>query len=222
MTWARRTWLDVAPVVLHEVRLNGRALDVASCRRSDRAARPGRGQRGRGRPRDDGLQPRRPGPAPQRSTPPTARHYVYGHAFLDAAPRMFALLRPARPQGALHRRRGTAPAEWTVARQRRGDAYRAGPHGRWRPPRRWRRTSSRSAPGPTSPSRRARRHPAGRPRAALAASRTGPAGRRRCFTLTRQCFDHYHGCSASGTRSASTTRCSSRSSTPARWRTPAA
>ena len=51
------TWLDIAPVVLHEVRLNGRALDVAELLDGRiAAARPGRGQR-RGRPRDDGLQP---------------------------------------------------------------------------------------------------------------------------------------------------------------------
>ena len=43
----------------------------------------------------------------------------------------------------------------------------------------------------------------------------------RLFTETKQGFDFYHRPSACGTRSASTTSCSCRSSTRARWRTPA-
>ena len=51
---------------LHAVTLNGRPLDPASAvRRAARAGRPGGRQRARGRG-DDGLQPRRPGAAPQR------------------------------------------------------------------------------------------------------------------------------------------------------------
>ena len=34
--------------------------------------------------------------------PADGRHYVYGMCFMDAAPSDLRLLRPARPQGAVH------------------------------------------------------------------------------------------------------------------------
>ena len=216
------TWLDVARVVLHEVRLNGRALDVGGPdRRPVRAPGPRRGQRGRGRAR------RWPTAATARactapSTRPTARPTSTATRFLAAAPRMFALLRPARPQGALHGL-GDGPAALDRRRQRRGDAYAA--------PGRWELASHPAARDLLRhglrrplrhPPRRARRHPARRSTRGARWRVRSTAGPTRSSPSPGRASTGTTACSASGTRSASTTRCSSRSSTPAPWRTPAA
>ena len=82
------TWLDIAPVVLHEVRLNDRTLDVAELldgriELPDLAA-------------DNVVVVRatmaysRDGQGLHRAEDPAdGEAYLYGHAFLAAAPRMF-------------------------------------------------------------------------------------------------------------------------------------
>ena len=138
--------------------------------------------------------------------PADGEHYVYGHLFLDAAPTRVRLLRPARPQGARTpcpsppRRTGRlgngAATQVAPGALGAGDDPAAGDllrHGLRRPLR--------------LRARRARRHPAGHPRPAPR-SRSRSSGEadadarghpRRASTTTT-------GCSASGTRSASTTR----------------
>ena len=187
------TFVDLRPRALHAVTLNGRPLDPASLvdGRLDahRPRRPTTCSRSRRRwPTATTAQ------GLHRSVDPAdGEHYVYGHLFLDAAPTRVRLLRPARPQGALHRRRSRAPAGVDRARQRR------------RP-----RSSRPGAPSwPTTPplatyfvtvcagpyaSVRAEHDgiPLGVARAALARAVPARAGRARCSTTTRACFDDYH------------------------------
>jgi aminopeptidase N len=82
------TWLDVAPVVLHEVRLNGRPLDVAALTEG-RFTLPDLAE-------DNEVVVRatmaysRDGQGLHRAVDPAdGEAYLYGHAFLAAAPRMF-------------------------------------------------------------------------------------------------------------------------------------
>ena len=155
--------------------------------------------------------------------PADGRHYVYAMTFLDAAPSVFGVLRPARPQGRLDTCDVRAPARLGRARQLAGD--RRSTPGRWdagadpaavdvpgRPGRR---------PVPRGP-QRARRHPARPQRARVASRATSTTTPRRSSRSPRSASTSSTGCSACATRSATTTRPSSRSSTPARWRAPAA
>ena len=84
------TWLDVAPVVLHEVRLNGRPLDVAALTEG-RFTLPDLAE-------DNEVVVRatmaysRDGQGLHRAVDPAdGEAYLYGHAFLDAARRMFGV-----------------------------------------------------------------------------------------------------------------------------------
>ncbi len=120
------TWLDVAPVVLHEVRLNGRELDVAELvdgrfalrdlahenvvvvRATMAYSRDGQGLHRAVDPADDEA-------------------YLYGHAFLAAAPRMFGCFDQPDLK-APYTISVAAPAHWTVVGN--GAASHTGP-GRW-------------------------------------------------------------------------------------------
>ena len=95
------TFIDVKPVRLDEVRLNGVALEPDSL---DRGRLPLPGQVGTNELVVDAVMPfRTDGEGLHRSVDPAdGRHYVYGMSFMDAAPTHLRLLRPARPQGALH------------------------------------------------------------------------------------------------------------------------
>src|SRR5690606_29970905 len=83
------TFLDVAAEEVHEITLNGRRLDPASVR-AGRAALPDLAEenvvtvRATMRYSQDGQGLHRA------LDPGDGRHYVYGHLFLDAAPRVFA------------------------------------------------------------------------------------------------------------------------------------
>ena len=118
------------------------------------------------------------------------------------------LLRPARPQGALHASPVTAPAEWTVLGNGGATLVAPGPHRAGDDPaagdllRHGLRRALRVR------ARRARRHPAGRARAARRSSRTCASRPSTCSRPPGPASTTTTGCSASGTRSASTTRCS--------------
>ena len=102
-------------------------------------------ERARGR-RDDGYSHDGQG-LHRASTPPTATHYVYGHLFLDAAPRVYGCFDQPDLK-APYDVRVTTPGRLGGGRQRRGHRCRWA-RGRWRRRGRCRRTSSPSAPVPT-------------------------------------------------------------------------
>ena len=153
-----------------------------------------------------------------RSTDPAdGEDYVYGHLFLDAAPTVFACFDQPDLK-APYTVAVTAPQEWTVLGNGAATTVAPGAPSS-RPPHRSRRTSSRCAPGrtpPCGPSTTASRWVCtrGGPSSRTCGSRPSTCSRPpgRASTTTT-------GCSASGTRSASTTRSSCPSSTPGRWRT---
>ena len=216
---ARRRSSTCARASCTRCRSTGTRLDAASLVDGrHHAHRPRRGQRPRGRG-DDGLQPRRAGPAPQHR-PGRRRGLRLRPPLPRRGPDRVRVLRPARTSRrptrspSPRRRRGRCSA--TVPREVGAGAHRARAdaaagdvlrHG------------VRRAVGVRA--RRARRHPAGGPRPALA-RRTSRPRPSTCSTSRAPASTSTTGCSASATRSASTTRSSCPSSTPARWRTPAA
>jgi aminopeptidase N len=156
------TFVDLRPRAVHALALNGTELDVAALA-DGRLALTGLVAA------TSSTSTRRWPTAPTArgctaaSTPPTVRPTSTGSLFLDAAPTVFAcfdqpdLKAPytvrvtAPPTGgssATAPPRRSAEGEWVLAR-----------------PRRWRPTSSRSAPGRGCRAGRARRHPPGYPRA---------------------------------------------------------
>ena len=79
--------------------------------------------------------------------PADGETYLYDAVFMDDAQRVFAVLRPARPQGAVRALRHR-PAELDRARQRLAGRDRPTAAGSSRPPRRSPPTSSPSSPAP--------------------------------------------------------------------------
>ncbi len=111
------SWVDLKARSVETVSLNGEPLDPAERRRRPPGAHGSRRRQRARRRRDDGLQPRRAGPAPGhrprrrprlRLRPPLPRR----------GPERLRLLRPARPQGPLRRHRPRA-ARLDRPRQRR-------------------------------------------------------------------------------------------------------
>ena len=184
------TWLDVAPVVLHEVRLNDRALDVAELldgriELPDLAA-------------DNVVVVRatmaysRDGQGLHRAEDPAdGEAYLYGHAFLAAAPRMFGCFDQPDLK-APYTVSVAAPRHWTVVGN--GAATHTGP-GAWSlattPPLATYFVTVCAGPYVTR-----RTEHDGIP-LALHARRSleGPLDRwaDQIFTLTRQGLDRYHG-----------------------------
>ena len=184
------TWLDIAPLVLHEVRLNGRALDVAELldgriQLVDLAA-------------DNVLVVRstmaysRDGQGLHRAEDPAdGEAYLYGHAFLAAAPRMFGCFDQPDLK-APYTVSVAAPRHWTVVGN--GAATHTGP-GAWSlattPPLATYFVTVCAGPYVTR-----RTEHDGIP-LALHARRSleGPLDRwaDQIFTLTRQGLDRYHG-----------------------------
>ena len=184
------TWLDIAPVVLHEVHLNGRELDVAELvdgrielrdlahenlvvvRATMAYSRDGQGLHRAVDPADDET-------------------YLYAHAFLAAAPRMFGCFDQPDLK-APYTISVTAPAHWTVVGN--GAATHTGP-GRW--------TLATTPPLATyfvticaGPFVTRRAEHDGIPLAVHARrSLEGPLDRwaDQILTLTRQGLDRYHG-----------------------------
>ena len=210
------------------------------------AARPARGdpQRAAARPGIPGRRPARARPTSRpttcsRSTPTMAyshdgqglhrsadpadgEHYVYGHLFLDAAPTVFACFDQPDLK-APYTVSVTRPGRLDRPRQRRAPPLvRPGAHRAGRRPCRWRPTSSRCAPGPTrpcAPSTTASRWAStrgGRSSRTCAAGRAHARGHPGVLRLLPPAVRHpvpVRGVPP-GVRA--------RSSTPARWRTPAA
>ena len=156
-----------------------------------------------------------------RSTDPADdEDYVYGHLFLDAAPTVFACfdqpdLKAPYTVAVSH------PEHWSIVGN--GGATREAPG---------RTTLATTPPLATyfvtvcaGPWASVTGEHDGIPLGVHARRSLEPylrAQAEHLLATTRTCFDHYHRSSASGTRSGSTTRSSSPSSTPGRWRTRAA
>ena len=154
--------------------------------------------------------------------PADGEHYVYGHLFLDAAPRVFACFDQPdlkAPYAVTVR----APQDWLVLGNGAATQVSPGRVGARRDPAPGHLLRHRLRRALRLRARRARRHTAGHPRPR---ARLQGAPRARGAADARgdqgESFDYYHRSSGSATRSGSTTRSSSPSSTPARWRTPAA
>ena len=95
------TFLDLKPVGLAAIRLDGRPLDVDLL---ERGRFPLELTEGEHELVVEATMPfRNDGEGLHRSVDPAdGQHYVYGMSFMDAAPDDLRLLRPARPQGAVH------------------------------------------------------------------------------------------------------------------------
>ena len=218
------TFLDVIADRFHSVTLNGADVDVSGYTTQGGSALTGLARRQRPRRRRrPALHEHRRGPAPLRR--PARRRDVPVLAVRDGRREAdVRLLRPARSQGGVHAHRHRArplAGRRRTARSRarptltRGQDHPLRDHAADQPVhhRAGRRPVPRGA-------RRARRHHARPvvPRVARAATST----RTSCSRSPSRASTGTTRTSACGTRSASTTSCSSRSSTPARWRTPAA
>jgi aminopeptidase N len=122
------TLVDLRPVTLHAVTLDGTALDPASLH-DGRLALPGLAPGPHVLVVDATMAYSRDGQGLHRATDPAdGEDYVFGHTFLDAAPRVFACLDQPDLKAPL-RVRVTAPEHWTVLGN--GAATREAP-GRWR------------------------------------------------------------------------------------------
>ena len=219
------TFIDVIADRLHAVTLNGATWTSSAYRPEDGIALTGLADRQRaGRRRRPALHEHRRGAAPLRR--PARRRGLPLLAVRDRRRQAdVRLLRPARPQGDVHlprhraRRTGRSPPTAGVERTSRSCA----PASRCTSPRP--RGSARTSP-PWSPGRTTW----------SPASTTASTSGLWCRKTLAEHLDaddavrgHQAGLrlvpratSACGTRSTSTTSCSCRSSTPARWRTPAA
>ena len=184
------TFVDLRPRALHSVRLNGEDLDPAAL---DDGRLPLVGLAG-----DNVLEVEatmaygHDGQGLHRSADPADdEDYVYGHLFLDAAPRVFACFDQPDLK-APYTVRVAAPEHWTVVGN--GAAEQVAP-GRWElahhPAARHLLRHRLRRPVRVG-ARRARRHPARAPRPGLARAATCASRRRRCSGTTRACLDHYH------------------------------
>ncbi len=184
------TWLDVAPVVLHEVRLNDRTLDPAGLV-DGRIELPDLGE-------DNVVVVRatmaysRDGQGLHRAVDPAdGQAYLYGHAFLAAAPRMFGCFDQPDLKAPYTRRGNGAPA-LDGRRQRCRHLVRAGALvARHHPAagdllRHGLRRALRHPP------RRARRHPAGRYTAGARSRDPSTGGPTRSSPSPGQGLDRYH------------------------------
>ena len=95
------TFVDLKPATVNSIVLNGRPVEVDSL---DRGRLPVTTAAGTNELVVDAVMRfRNDGEGLHRSIDPADKlHYVYGMSFMDAAPSIFAVLRPTGPEGAVH------------------------------------------------------------------------------------------------------------------------
>ncbi len=188
------TFLDLKPVTVSEIRLNGERLDVDLL---DRGRMPLETVAGRNELVVDAVMRfRNDGEGLHRSVDPAdGRHYLYGMCFMDAAPSIFACFDQPDLK-APYTFHVTAPSEWTVIGNAPGSAVEAGPGGstRWE----FERTQPLSTYFVTlvaGPYHLIQDAHDGIPlglsaRASIAKDLDADADE--LFTMTKQCFDEFH------------------------------